>query len=45
LGQNYQKVATTLGPFAIPIIIVVVIILGVAWWFGRKLGDEETAKG
>jgi len=45
LGQNYQKVATTLGPFAIPIIILVVIILGVAWWFGRKLGDEETAKG
>ena len=45
LGQNYQKVATTLGPFAIPIIIVVVIILAVAWWFGRKLGDEETAKG
>jgi membrane protein DedA with SNARE-associated domain len=45
LGQNYQRVATTLGPFAIPIIIVVVILLAVAWWFGRKLGDEETAKG
>jgi membrane protein DedA with SNARE-associated domain len=45
LGQNYQKVATTLGPFAIPIIVVVVIILAAAWWFGRKLGDEETAKG
>ena len=45
LGQNYQKVATTLGPFAIPIIIGVVILLAVAWWFGRKLGDEETAKG
>jgi membrane protein DedA with SNARE-associated domain len=45
LGQNYQRVATTLGPFAIPIIIAVVILLAVAWWFGRKLGDEETAKG
>jgi membrane protein DedA with SNARE-associated domain len=45
LGQNYQKVATTLGPFAIPIIILVVILLAVAWWFGRKIGDEETAKG
>jgi membrane protein DedA with SNARE-associated domain len=44
LGQNYQRVATTLGPFAIPIIILVVILLAVAWWFGRKLGDEETAK-
>jgi membrane protein DedA with SNARE-associated domain len=45
LGQNYQRVATTLGPFAIPIIILVVILLAVAWWFGRKIGDEETAKG
>ena len=45
LGQNYQRVATTLGPFAIPIIILVVILLAVAWWFGRKLGDEETARG
>lgn len=45
LGQNYQKVAATLGPFAIPIAILVVILLGVAWWFGRRMGDEETAKG
>src|SRR3984893_12097254 len=44
LGQNYQKVATTLGPFAIPIIIGVVILLAVAWWFGRRLGEEESAK-
>jgi membrane protein DedA with SNARE-associated domain len=44
LGEHYQAVATTLGPFAIPIAIGVVILLGVAWWFGRKLGeDEETA--
>jgi membrane protein DedA with SNARE-associated domain len=41
LGQHYQTVATTLGPFAIPIAIGVVILLGVAWWFGRKLGEEE----
>jgi membrane protein DedA with SNARE-associated domain len=44
LGQNYQKVATILGPFAIPIAIGVVILLAVAWWFGRRLGEEETAK-
>jgi membrane protein DedA with SNARE-associated domain len=44
LGEHYQTVAATLGPFAIPIAIGVVILLGVAWWFGRKLGeDEETA--
>jgi membrane protein DedA with SNARE-associated domain len=44
LGQNYQRVATTLGPFAIPIAVGVVIVLAAAWWFGRRLGDEETAK-
>ena len=44
LGEHYQTVAATLGPFAIPLAIGVVILLGVAWWFGRKLGeDEETA--
>jgi membrane protein DedA with SNARE-associated domain len=44
LGQQYQTVAATLGPFAIPIGIAVLILLGVLWWFGRKLGeDEETA--
>jgi membrane protein DedA with SNARE-associated domain len=44
LGQHYQTVAATLGPFAIPIAIAVVILLAVLWWFGRKLGeDEETA--
>jgi membrane protein DedA with SNARE-associated domain len=41
LGQHYETVAATLGPFAIPIAIGVVILLVVAWWFGRKLGEEE----
>lgn len=41
LGQHYETVAATLSPFAIPIAIGVVILLAVAWWFGRKLGDEE----
>jgi membrane protein DedA with SNARE-associated domain len=44
LGQNYEKVATVLGPFAIPIAIGVVIVLAAAWWFGRRLGEEESAK-
>ena len=43
LGQRYATVAATLGPFAIPIAIGVVILLGVAWWFGRKLGEDEEA--
>jgi membrane protein DedA with SNARE-associated domain len=44
LGQHYQQVASTLSPLAIPLAILVVIILAVAWWYGRKLGDEESAK-
>jgi membrane protein DedA with SNARE-associated domain len=41
LGQHYETVAATLGPFAIPIAIAVVILLGVAWWFGRRMGEDE----
>jgi membrane protein DedA with SNARE-associated domain len=44
LGQNYQKVEAYLGPIAIPAAIVVVIILALAWWFGRRLGEEEALK-
>jgi len=44
LGQHYEEVATTLAPFAIPIAIAVVIVLGAAWWFGRRLAEEEEAK-
>jgi membrane protein DedA with SNARE-associated domain len=41
LGQHYETVAATLGPFAIPIAIGVVVLLAVAWWFGRRMGEEE----
>lgn len=41
LGQHYETVAATMGPFALPIAIVVVILLGVAWWLGRKWGEDE----
>src|ERR1700686_526964 len=43
LGQHYQPVAATLGPFAIPIAIAGVLLLAVAWWFGRKAGEDEEA--
>src|ERR1700694_812003 len=43
LGQHYEAVAATMTPFVIPIAIGVVILLGVAWWFGRKLGEDEEA--
>ena len=41
LGKNYASVAATMSPFVIPIAIGVVVLLGVAWWFGRKLGEDE----
>jgi membrane protein DedA with SNARE-associated domain len=41
LGQHYETVAATLGPFAIPIAIAVVILLAVVWWLGRKAGEDE----
>jgi len=41
LGQHYETVAHTMTPFVIPIGIGVVILLAVAWWFGRKLGEDE----
>jgi membrane protein DedA with SNARE-associated domain len=44
LGQNYEKVAATLGPFAIPFAIAVVILLGLGWWFGRRLGEDEATE-
>jgi membrane protein DedA with SNARE-associated domain len=41
LGKNYDKVAATISPFVIPIAIGVVILLAVAWWLGRRLGEDE----
>src|ERR1700704_2759693 len=43
LGQHYETVASSLHPFVIPIAIAVVILLVVAWWVGRKLGEDEEA--
>jgi membrane protein DedA with SNARE-associated domain len=43
-GQHWEQVATTLSPFAIPIAIVVVITLAAAWYYGRRMGEEEEAK-
>jgi membrane protein DedA with SNARE-associated domain len=43
LGNNYASVAATISPFVIPIAIGVVILLGLAWWLGRRLGEDEEA--
>ena len=41
LGNNYASVAATISPFVIPLAIGVVVLLGVAWWLGRRLGEDE----
>ena len=43
LGQHWEVVATAMHPFVIPVGIGVGILLAVAWWFGRKLGEAEEA--
>jgi membrane protein DedA with SNARE-associated domain len=40
LGRNYVKVSATISPFVIPIAIAVVLLLALAWWLGRRLGEE-----
>jgi membrane protein DedA with SNARE-associated domain len=40
-GENYETVISkSLGRFTIPAVIVVVILLGVAYYYGRKLEDR-----
>lgn len=42
LGEHYQQVETTVAPFVIPMAIVVVLLLAAAWYFGRRLGEDES---
>ena len=39
LGQHYDTVSRYLGPIGIPLAVLVVILLALGWWYGRKLGD------
>ena len=41
LGQNYEKVATALGPLTIPLAIVLLIAIVVAYYYGRRIGETE----
>jgi membrane protein DedA with SNARE-associated domain len=41
LGNNYDKVEKTLGPFTVPAVIVVLVLLGLAYYFGKRMGVEE----
>jgi membrane protein DedA with SNARE-associated domain len=43
LGKSYERVSAIISPFVIPIAIVVVLLLALAWWVGRRLGEDEEA--
>ena len=44
LGQNYEVVGRYLGPVAIPLAILVVLLLAAGWWYGRRLESEEPSE-
>ena len=43
LGQNYERVSSALGPFTLPLAIVVLVLIIAAYYYGRRLGEEEAA--
>ena len=45
LGQNYSVVDRYLGPVGIPAAILVVILLGIAWYWGRRMDEAEAEPG
>jgi membrane protein DedA with SNARE-associated domain len=40
-GQHYEDIGRLLGPLRIPMLIVAVLVVGLVYWFGRRLGEEE----
>jgi membrane protein DedA with SNARE-associated domain len=43
LGQNYERVASALGPFTIPLAILLLLAIIVAYYYGRRLGETEAS--
>ena len=43
LGQNYERVASALGPFTIPLAILVLLAIVVAYYYGRRIGEDEAS--
>src|SRR5690349_5772117 len=43
LGQNYERVASALGPFTLPLAIVLLLVVIAAYYYGRRLGEAEAA--
>ena len=45
LGQNYERVANALGPFTIPLAVIVLLAIVVAYYYGRRIGEVEGPPG
>jgi membrane protein DedA with SNARE-associated domain len=45
LGQNHEQVGKALGPFTIPIVVIVVVLLGVAYYLGQRISQDAEATG
>jgi membrane protein DedA with SNARE-associated domain len=43
LGQNYERVASALGPFTIPLAILLLLAIVVGYYYGRRLGETEAS--
>lgn len=41
LGENYERVASALGWLTLPFALVVVVMLGLAYFFGRRLAEDR----
>ena len=43
LGSQYGAIASFLGPFIVPCALLLALLLGLAWWFGRRLGEPSAS--
>ena len=43
LGQNYERVAGAIGPFTLPLAILVLLAIIVAYYYGRRIGETEAS--
>ena len=41
LGANYERVANAIGSFTVPLAMLVLILIIVAYYYGRRIGEEE----
>ena len=41
LGQHYEQIGRYLGPLTIPLVLLVLLGLGLAYWFGKRIVEEE----